>query len=394
MKKLTLAMATAGLFSVLIPGLAQAGELDDMKASMQKMQERIAQLEAQAKAAPAPAANPSNAPVLSASSLGANASVTVYGKIDLFTEYNSGGGKGDRTSLESGGLNGTRLGIKGGADISEGVRGIFQLESGIFLNKGTLAQGGRILGRQAYAGIEGKYGRLTAGRQYSPLYNAVINYDAYEQGYGSPTTDGNVSTGSTRFDNSLVYASPKFYGLSANAMLALGGETGRSSDAVALAVNYENGPFDMSVAYQNDDHASSTTMLTENAFIGVGYQIMKTKLLAGYGHAVTTPDVGLKTTRNEWMVGSRTAVTGTGKLLLSYGEGKTENSSPENKGSVATIGWVETVGAQSAVYAIVSAHKNSAGSALVPMGTSSAGNYTVNPGDSAYGLALGYQYWF
>ena len=342
MKKLVLAMTAAGLCSAFAP--AQAGELDDMKAAMQKMQERIAQLEAQAKAAPR-AAPDSKAPVLSNSSLGANANVTVYGKIDLFTEYNSGGGKGDRLSLESGGLN-------------------------------------------------GKYGRLPAGRQYSPLYNAVINYDAYEQGYGSPTTDGNVSTGSTRFDNSLVYASPKFRGLSANLMLALGGETGRSSDAIALAVNYENGPFDMSVAYQDDDHASSATAKTENAFIGVGYQIMKTKLLAGYGHAVTTPDAGLKTTRNEWMVGSRTAVTGTGKLLLSYGEGKTENSNPDNKGSVATIGWVENIGAQSAIYAIFSAHKNSAGSALVPMGTSSAGNYTVNPGDSAYGLALGYQYWF
>ena len=391
MKKLVLAMTAAGLCSAFAP--AQAGELDDMKAAMQKMQERIAQLEAQAKAAPR-AAPDSKAPVLSNSSLGANANVTVYGKIDLFTEYNSGGGKGDRLSLESGGLNGTRLGVKGGADITDGVRGVFQLESGIFLNKGTLAQGGRLLGRQAFAGIEGKYGRLTAGRQYSPLYNAVINYDAYEQGYGSPTTDGNVSTGSTRFDNALVYASPKFKGLSANVMLALGGETGKSSDAMALAVNYENGPFDMSVAYQDDDHASSTTAKTENAFIGVGYQIMKTKLLAGYGHAVTTPDAGLKTTRNEWMVGSRTAVTGTGKLLLSYGEGKTENSNPDNKGSVATIGWVENIGAQSAIYAIFSAHKNSAGSALVPMGTSSAGNYTVNPGDSAYGLALGYQYWF
>ena len=259
MKKLVLAMTAAGLCSAFAP--AQAGELDDMKAAMQKMQERIAQLEAQAKAAPR-AAPDSKAPVLSNSSLGANANVTVYGKIDLFTEYNSGGGKGDRLSLESGGLNGTRLGVKGGADITDGVRGVFQLESGIFLNKGTLAQGGRLLGRQAFAGIEGKYGRLTAGRQYSPLYNAVINYDAYEQGYGSPTTDGNVSTGSTRFDNALVYASPKFKGLSANVMLALGGETGKSSDAMALAVNYENGPFDMSVAYQDDDHASRLSPAT------------------------------------------------------------------------------------------------------------------------------------
>ena len=112
MKKLVLAMTAAGLCSAFAP--AQAGELDDMKAAMQKMQERIAQLEAQAKAAPR-AAPDSKAPVLSNSSLGANANVTVYGKIDLFTEYNSGGGKGDRLSLESGGLNGTRLGVKGGA---------------------------------------------------------------------------------------------------------------------------------------------------------------------------------------------------------------------------------------------------------------------------------------
>jgi len=391
MKKLAVAMTAAGILTTLVPGLAQASELDDMKISLQKLQERIAQLEAQPKAAPSPA--PST-PVLSASTLGANASITVYGKLDLFTEYDTGGGKGDRLSLESGGLNGSRLGVKGGADISEGVRAIFQLESGIFLNKGTLAQGGRLLGRQAYAGIEGKYGRLTAGRQYSPLYNSIISYDAFEQGYGSPTTDGNVSTGSTRFDNALVYASPKFYGLSANAMLAMGGETGRSSDAVALAVNYEHGPFDMSVALQNDDHASSATTLSEYAFVGIGYQIRKTKLLAGYGHAITTPDGGIKATRNEWMIGSRTEATSTGQLLLSYGEGRTENASPSLKGSVATIGWLETIGAQSRVYAILSAHKNGTGSALVPMGTSSAGNYTVNAGDSAYGLALGYQYWF
>lgn len=393
MNKLAIAMAAAGLFTVLTPGLAQASELDDMKLSLQKLQERIAQLESQARETQRPAlATP--APVLSASTLGANANVTVYGKLDLFTEYDSGGGKGDRLALESGGLNGSRLGIKGGADISEGLRAVFQLESGFFANKGTLAQGGRLFGRQAYTGVEGKYGRLTVGRQYSPLYNSVINYDAFEQGYGSPTTDGNVSTGATRFDSSIVYASPKLNGLSASAMLALGGETGRSSDAAALAVNYENGPFDISLAYQNDDHASNATTLSRNTFVGAGYQLMKTKLLAGYGQAVTTPDGGNGTTRDEWMVGSRTAATATGQLLLAYGEGKSRNVTPNDKGSVATIGWVESIGAQSRVYGIVSAHKNSAGSALVPLGTSSAGNYLVNAGDSAYGLALGYQYAF
>jgi len=44
MKKLVLAMTAAGLCSAFAPGIAQAGELDDMKATMQKLQERIAQL--------------------------------------------------------------------------------------------------------------------------------------------------------------------------------------------------------------------------------------------------------------------------------------------------------------------------------------------------------------
>lgn len=393
MKKIVIALAGAGLIGSLLPAAAQAGELEEMKQALQKLQERITQLEAR-KEEPRPAAS-SSVPLLSGTALGGNPSAALYGKLDLFTEYNSGGNKGDRMALESGGLNGSRLGVKGGADIKEGLRAVYQLEAGFFANKGTLAQGGRFFGRQAYAGVESDtWGRLTAGRQYSPMYNSVIAYDAFEQGYGSPTTDGNVSTGGTRFDSSIIYATPKFAGLSATAMLALGGETGRSSDAAALAVNYENGPLGLTAAYQRDDHNSSTTAVIKNTFVGASYQLRNTRLLAGFGRAATDNDNGINKVRREWMIGSRTTATLTGQLLLAYAEGHTEDASPSDKGRVATVGWVESISAQSRVYGIVSAHKNAAGSALVPMGTSSAGNYVINPGDSAYGVALGYQYAF
>lgn len=395
MKKTTLALAVMALGINAAPAVAD--ELSELKASLQKlqaqvepMQNRLAELESKRASSSA-----TTAPVRSATALGGNPNVTLYGKLDLFVEYNGLGGQGDRLALESGGMSGSRLGLKGGADVSDGVRGIFQLESGFFANKGQLAQGGLLFGRQAFAGIEGKFGRLTAGRQYSPLYNSVISHDPYEQGYGSPTTDGNVSTGATRFNNSLVYASPKFAGFSSSTMLALGGETGKTShNAIALAVNYENGPFGVSVAYQHDDHVSAATSVIKNAFLGASYQLKNTKLMAGYGHVATAADAGTSTTRQEWMIGSQTAVTGTGTLLLSYAEGKTNNSAPSNKGSVATIGWVESISAQSRIYSVLSYHNNDAGSALVPMGTSSANNYTVNSGDSAIGLALGYQYSF
>lgn len=348
MKKIVIALAGAGLIGSLSPVAAQADELEEMKRAVRKLQERVAQLEASkeaeketSKGESRPAAS-SNVPLISGTALGGNPSAILYGKLDLFTEYNSGGSKGDRVAFESGGLHGSRLGLKGGADIKEGLRAVYQLEAGIFANKGTLAQGGRLFGRQAYAGVESStWGRLTAGRQLSPLYNSVIAHDAFEQGYGSPTTDGNVSTGSIRFDSSLIYATPKFAGLSATGMLALGGETGRSSDATAIAVNYERGPLGLTAAYQRDDHNSSTTAVIKNAFVGANYQLRNTRLLAGFGRATTDNDIGPDKTRREWMIGSRTNATATGQLLFAYAEGQTENAKPSDKGRVATIGWVD-----------------------------------------------------
>ncbi len=392
MKKIVIALACAGLISGLAPVAAHAGELEEMKQALQKLQERITQLEAR-KEEPRPA--PSSVPLLSGTAFGGNPSAVLYGKLDLFTEYNTGGNKGDRLAVDSGGLHGSRLGLKGGADIKEGLRAIYQLEAGLFATKGTLAQGGKLFGRQAYVGVESAaYGRLTAGRQYSPMFKSVIAHDAFDMGYGSPTTDGNVSTGGIRFDNSIIYATPTLAGLSASAMLALSGETGKRSDAVALAVNYVKGPLGLTAAYQRDDHNGTATAVVKNAFFGTSYQFSKTRLLAGLGRMETNNDNGITRTRREWMLGSQTQATATGQLLLAYAEGRTEDASPDDKGRVATVGWLESISAQSNVYGIVSAHKNAPGSALVPMGTSAYGRYAINPGDSAYGLALGYQYSF
>lgn len=392
MKKIIIAMAGAGLIATLSP-VAHAGELEEMKQAMQKMQERIAQLEQAQKAAPAPTA--SAIPVTSGSALGGNPNVTLYGKIDLFTEYNTGGGKGDRFALESGGLNGSRLGVKGGADIGNGVRGIFQLEAGFFANNGRLAQGGLFFGRQAYAGVESdKYGRLTFGRQYTPMFNTITAYDPFEMGYGSPTNNGVVSAGNARYNSSALYTSPKFAGLSGSVMVATNGETGGGTGAQSGSLNYERGAFSAGAVYEHDDHILSTTANTTQSFVGASYQLKKTKLMGGYSHVDTDHDTGLKTSRDEWMVGTQTAVTGTGTLMFAYSEGKTKNSAPSDQSKAITLGWVEAISAQARVYGIVAAYDNAPGSALVPSGTSSAGNYTVNPGDTAYGLAIGYQYFF
>ena len=89
-RKIALAVSALGFMgSHIVP--AQAGEIDDLKAMMQQMQERIAQLEAKQKAAPAVAAPvnvPANAVVAgsmpgSIKVPGSETSLKVYGYVQL-----------------------------------------------------------------------------------------------------------------------------------------------------------------------------------------------------------------------------------------------------------------------------------------------------------------------
>ena len=55
---------------------------------------------------------------------------------------------------------------------------------------------------------------------------------------------------------------------------------------------------------------------------------------------------------------------------------------------------METINAQFKAYLAWSRNLNQPASALAPSGTSASGYYTINPGDTANGLAAGIQYVF
>lgn len=322
-----------------------------------------------------------------------------YGKIDAFAEYNSGADDGSRFAFDSGGLAGTRWGIKGDASLAEvapDLKAIYQLEGGLFANNGRQAQGGRIFGRQVYAGVTGRFGTVTFGRQYTPLLNTVATFDSFGQGYGSPTNDGQVSFGlDSRYDSALIYSTPDMGGLNASLMFAPGGKKGQSSKgALGVNVGYAAGPLELGLAFQQDDHNLATDGKVRNVFAGAAYKVGAVKLMGGLGQVRSTPDAGGATTRHEWLIGSQIDVTSSGQLWLDYGVGKTKNSSPSDESQALSAAWVQSVMKQARVYFIASVHKNDAGAALVPVGTSSSDGYSVSPGNTARALAIGFQYDF
>jgi len=105
---------------------------------------------------------------------------SVYGTVDMGLAVNSSSFNpadtfrgGSNLGLISGGQSDNRLGFRGGESLGGGTQINFVLESAIDLGNGTLDQGGRLFGRQAWLGVENKsLGYLRFGRQrsFSDIY--------------------------------------------------------------------------------------------------------------------------------------------------------------------------------------------------------------------------------
>ncbi len=76
--------------------------------------------------------------------------------------------------MTSGSVNGSRWGLRGSEDLGGGLKAIFTLENGFGINDGTLKQGGRLFGRQAFVGLSSdQFGAVTLGRQYDSMVDYV-----------------------------------------------------------------------------------------------------------------------------------------------------------------------------------------------------------------------------
>jgi len=146
----------------------------------------------------------------SAAAVPGNASaqtVTLYGIFDAAVEHvdNVGAAGSGLTRMPS--LTGSvasRLGLRGSEDLGGGLRAVFTLEQGFTPDAGTLSQGGRGWGRQAFVGLAGPWGTLSFGRHYTMLFWSILDADVMGPNlYGSGSLDSYIP--SARADNSVSF---------------------------------------------------------------------------------------------------------------------------------------------------------------------------------------------
>ena len=257
----------------------------------------------------------------------AEGNVAIYGLIDINLGYEKAGDL-NRLGIDHSELNGSRIGFKGSEDLGNGQKALFVLESGFDPSTGFSEQGGRLFGRGAYVGLEGGWGKLTLGRQYSPAFVAL---DPYEATGGADRTagllhrkSGSVKRGyETRFDNMIKYRSPSFSGFSADVGYWAGAENGGSGDAhkegrgYGLTGMYNNGPIGLAVTTQSYYTNATGGKATTNGIAGA-YDFGVAKLYALYTQDRESGSQGTGKARS-YAVGAEVPVTKAGTVAVSYG---------------------------------------------------------------------------
>jgi predicted porin len=220
----------------------------------------------------------------------AQSSVTVYGLVDLALVRESGAASGAITKVSSGVGAGSRLGFRGSEDLGGGMAAVFLLESGFQADTGASGQGGLLLGRQVYAGLQSPLGTLTIGRQYTPQYLTVVLADPFGSGYAGDSKNLMPATGNgaSRMDNSLKYASPLLQGFNAELVYGAGEVSGDGGAGRQLgaALGYAKGPLKLRLGYHdrdNDTAALKHLSRAKNTVLAATWDFGPAKLHFAYG---------------------------------------------------------------------------------------------------------------
>ncbi|QDQ87897.1 porin [Alcaligenaceae bacterium SJ-26] len=231
----------------------------------------------------------------------AETSVTLYGLIDTgigYTQFKNKNTdiKTKRTGLYDGVQSGNRWGLRGSEDLGDGLRAVFQLESGFNLTDGTSQQGGRLFGRNATIGLANdSWGSLTFGRQTNVSSRFIA-----DSGIASPFGDSfaNAAIGQTftsaatvRADDTVVYVSPSFSGFTFAAGYSFGvngqewdvsNQDDNSLKLISTGLLYSNGPLGLAATYEQAD-ADNLSNKIKAWNLAASYDFEVVKLHAAFG---------------------------------------------------------------------------------------------------------------
>ncbi|MGZ8982000.1 MAG: porin, partial [Burkholderiaceae bacterium] len=275
----------------------------------------------------------------------AQSNVTLYGILDVNLQRNDPEVGEATTGVNSGHQSGSRWGVRGSEALGGGMSAIFTLEGGYNVDDGMMGQGGRLFGRQAWAGLQWDAAKvaLVAGR-LATFSSGTGSFDFFGQvdpfltGFGDSSLGSTfTSAGALRVDNTVALVGGPWAGFRAGVAYSFnvsGQEQAGSSNnnsAIATGLAWSGGPFMVGVTYDIIDVDQRGLGVIpagapdqKHLQVGGTFDLKFVKLHAAYAqedNVYFTSGIGLNSDAgadaDAWMLGVTVPLFG-GQLLGSY----------------------------------------------------------------------------
>lgn len=213
--------------------------------------------------------------------------VTLYGVIDAAIRNQTNENNAGQSKLQmptGGGLSASRWGLRGSEDLGGGNKAIFTLESWLSTDTGATYTSSRFF-EQSWVGIESKsFGRLTLGRQYNLMFDAVTRAHASNSWipYAEQFKPEVAMMAGPRVNNMAKYYAV-FGNVAVGLQYAAGEQSGDNARGQQSGFSgiYTAGNFRASTAYlETADDANTGKLKATSA--GLSYRMGNVRLHGGY----------------------------------------------------------------------------------------------------------------
>ncbi|HJV83662.1 porin [Noviherbaspirillum sp.] len=248
----------------------------------------------------------------------AQTNVAIYGVVDVGISRTDVSNGAATWGMDSGVQSGSRLGFKGTEDLGGGMSASFNLENGYAVDTGAMS-GGLLFGRQAWVALNGGYGTVRLGRQFTPIFQVLDDIDPFGTGL-SGAINNVFSTYGVRMNNTVKYLTPQLNGFSGQLAYGFGEVAGNTSASrhLGASVGYVNGPLNVQFAYHDANNATDTGS-TNTALLAGMYDFRVVKLHAAFAtNGDDTTGAASKSRSRDVMLGVSAPVGSVGTVLASW----------------------------------------------------------------------------
>jgi predicted porin len=295
----------------------------------------------------------------------AQSNVTLFGVIDIAARHVSNGDDSQK-SLASGGINSSRLGVRGTEDLGGGLLASFWLEHGFNADTGSQSDSTRFWNRRSTVGLSNGLGEIRLGRDFTPSYTGYGDFDVFgDNGVAAGSKFfnkfGTTVDTSTRADNLVSYFTPGGLGGLYGQLAVAAGEGVSGKKYVGGRVGYKANGLNVSLAYGSTEVSplagAGGDDKYKTAVLGAYYDFGVVQL-SGYYDQKKYADLKVAT----YNLGASVPL-GLGSLRVGYTSANASGalngvSIANNDAKQLAVGYVYTMSKRTAVYGTVARVSN------------------------------------